>query len=118
GVLLRRPTSLWPRRRLCAQVRSTLAAILRRNDRNSLPRCRACSDPMIVPLAISSAAYKLEVPLGTMTADMEVNYRLDRTLAQLEEFVNDMLITKLPPIRNRIREVVRPASDRRGGWLV
>jgi hypothetical protein len=44
------------------------------------------------------------VPLGTMTADVEVNYRLDRTLAQLERFVNEMLITKLPPIRNDQRE--------------
>ena len=59
---------------------------------------------MIVPLAMSSAAYKLEVPLGTMTADVEVSYRLDRTLAQLERFVNEMLITKLPPIRNDQRE--------------
>ena len=30
--------------------------------------------------------------------------RLDRTLAQLERFVNEMLITKLPPIRNDQRE--------------
>jgi hypothetical protein len=59
---------------------------------------------VIVPLAMSSAAYKLEVPLGAMTADVEVNYRLDRTLAPLEEFVNDMLITKLPPIRNRANQ--------------
>ena len=34
----------------------------------------------------------------------EVSYRLDRTLAQLERFVNEMLITKLPPIRNDQRE--------------
>ena len=75
-----------------------MASILRRNDRNSLPRCRACSRWH------SSAADKLEVPLGTMTADVEVSYRLDRTLAQLERFVNEMLITKLPPIRNDQRE--------------
>jgi hypothetical protein len=49
-----------------------------------------------------------------MTADVEVNYRLDRTLAPLEEFVNDMLITKLPPIRNRIRESRRETP--RGRW--
>jgi len=39
-----------------------------------------------------------------MTADVEVSYRLDRTLAQLERFVNEMRITKLPPIRHDQRE--------------
>jgi hypothetical protein len=39
-----------------------------------------------------------------MTADVEVSYRLDRTLAQLERFVTEMLITRLPPIRNDQRE--------------
>lgn len=72
----------------------------------------ACSDPMIVPLAMSSAPYKLEVPPGTMTADVAVSYRLDRTPAQLEGFVNDMLITKLPPISNRIRELRRETAAR------
>ena len=67
---------------------------------------------MIVPLAMSSAAYKLEVPPGTMTADVAVNYRLDRTLAPLDGFVNDMLITKLPPISNRIRELRRETAAR------
>ena len=43
---------------------------------------------------------------------MEVNYRLDRTLAPLEGFVNDMLITKLPPISNRIRELRRETAAR------
>ena len=57
------PPHCGPRRCRGAQVRSTLASILRRNDTNSLPRCRACSDPMIVPLAMSSAAYKPGVPL-------------------------------------------------------
>jgi hypothetical protein len=33
-----------------------------------------------------------------------VHYRLDRTLAPREGFVNDSLITTLPAIRNRIRE--------------
>ena len=58
---------------------------------------------MIVPLAFERDV-QAEVPLGTMTADVEVSYRLDRTLAQLERFVNKMLITKLPPIRNDQRE--------------
>ena len=58
---------------------------------------------------------EVEVPLGTMTADVEVSYRLDRTLAPLEGFVNDMLITKLPPIRNRIRELRREKAPR-GRW--
>jgi len=44
------------------------------------------------------------VLLGTMTADVEVSYRLDRTLAQLERFVNEMFIIKLLPIRNDQRE--------------
>ena len=43
---------------------------------------------------------------------VEVNYRLDRTLAPLEGFVNDMLITKLPPISNRIRELRRETAAR------
>ena len=67
---------------------------------------------MIVPLAMSSAPYKLEVPPGTMTADVAVSYRLDRTPAPLEGFVNDMLITKLPPISNRIRELRRKTAAR------
>ena len=41
-----------------------------------------------------------------------MNYRLDRTLAPLEGFVNDMLITKLPPISNRIRELRRETAAR------
>jgi hypothetical protein len=69
---------------------------------------------MIVSLAMSSAADKLEVPPGTMTAGVEVHYRLDRTLAPLEGFVNDMLITTLSPISNRIREFRRQTP--RGRW--
>jgi len=44
------------------------------------------------------------VPLGTMTADVEVSQGLERTLAQLERFVNEIPITKLPPIRHDQRE--------------
>ena len=44
-----------------------------------------------------------------MTADVEVSYRLDRTLAGLERFVNEMLITKLPPIRHY--GSAKPADD-------
>ena len=43
-------------------------------------------------------------------AGVEVHYRLDRTLAPREGFVNDSLITTLPAIRNRIRELRRHAA--------
>ena len=39
-----------------------------------------------------------------------MHYRLDRTLAPREGFVNDSLITTLPAIRNRIRELRRHAA--------
>ena len=43
-------------------------------------------------------------------AGVEVHYRLDRTLAPREGFVNDSLITTLPAIRNRIHELRRHAA--------
>jgi hypothetical protein len=101
----------WPRRCRGAQVRSTLASILRRNDTNSPPRCRACSDPVIVPLAMSSAAYKPGVPLrhddrgrgGELPAS---------TARSRRSIVNDMLTTELLSIRNRIRELRREKAPR------
>ncbi len=51
--------------RCTSRSAGTSASIFFKNAKNSVARCRACSEPMTLPVVTSRAAYRLEVPWRT-----------------------------------------------------